>query len=76
MMKSTVTVIITVKSPCNKYIRDTREVHIQDLIQAISQYISRGFEIIAIEELNGCIVDFYSKRLNDDDLDCMASEIS
>ena len=69
------TVIITIKSPSGQHIRDTREVRIYDLIEALSLYLSRGFELVAIEELDGSVLDFYSKRLTDDDIDAMAADI-
>ena len=69
------TVIITIKSPGGQHIRDTREVRLSDLVDALNSYLSRGFEIVAIEELEGSILDFYSKRLTDDDIDAMAADI-
>lgn len=70
----TVTVIITLKSPDGQYIRDTREAHAGGLVSALSKYLERGFEIVAIERLDGSVLDFYSKRLSDDDIDAMAAQ--
>ncbi len=70
----TVTVIITLKSPSGQYIRDTRETHASGLVWALSKYIERGFEIVAIERLEGSVLDFYSKRMTDADLDAMAEQ--
>lgn len=67
------TVIIILKSPNGQYIRDTREARTSDLIQVLNVYLSKGYEIIAIEELEGSILDFYTKRLSDDDIDAMAA---
>ena len=69
------TVIITVKSPTGQHIRDTREVRLSDLVDALNSYLSRGFEIVAVEELEGSVLDFYSKRLGDDDIDAMAADV-
>ena len=69
------TVIITVKSSAGQHIRDTREVRLSDLVDALNSYLSRGFEIVAIEELEGSILDFYSKRLTDEDIDAMAADV-
>ena len=68
-------VIITIKSPDGQHIRDTREVRMSDLVDALNSYLSRGFEIVAIEELEGSVLDFYSKRLTDDDIDAMAADV-
>ena len=69
------TVIITVKSPTGQHIRDTREVRLSDLVDALNSYLSRGFEIVAVEELEGSVLDFYSKRLGGDDIDAMAADV-
>ena len=68
-------VIITVKSPTGQHIRDTREVRLSDLVDALNSYLSRGFEIVAVEELEGSVLDFYNKRLTDDDIDAMAADV-
>ena len=69
------TVIITARSPSGQHIRDTREVRIYDLIEVLDLYLSRGFEIVAIEELEGSVLDFYAKRMTDDDIDAMAADV-
>ena len=70
------TVIITVKSPSGYYNKDIRvNICASNLIQAISNYIANGYEIIALEEFDGDIEDFYNKTLTDDDIDAMAADI-
>lgn len=69
------TIIITLRTPGGQHIRDTRSVRLDELVQALSSYLSKGFEIIAIEELEGSVLDFYSKRLSADDIDAMASQV-
>ena len=67
-----ITVIITVKSRDGQHIRDTRKATATDLVNALNSYLSRGFELVAIEELEKSILDFYSKRMTEADLDAMA----
>tara|TARA_R100000426_G_scaffold61097_2_gene43020 strand:- start:366 stop:530 length:165 start_codon:yes stop_codon:yes gene_type:complete len=45
------------------------------LAQCIGDYLARGYELIAIEEIDEDIEAFYSKRLTDDDIDAMAAEM-
>ena len=45
------------------------------LAQCIGDYLARGYELIAIEEIDEDIEAFYSKRMNDDDIDAMAAEM-
>ena len=45
------------------------------LAQCIGDYLARGYELIAIEELDEDIEAFYSKRMTDDDIDAMAAEM-
>ena len=70
-----ITIIITVKSPNGTYVRDTRKATASDLVNALNSYLSRGFELVAIEKLEGSILDFYSKRMTEADLDAMAADV-
>lgn len=71
------TVIITVKSKITgaQILRDAQELSISDLISVINRYIENEWEIVAIEEIDETIEDFYSKTLTDDDLDAMAADV-
>ena len=70
------TVIITVKSKITgaQILRDAQELSMSDLISVINRYIENEWEIIAIEELDETVDEFYSKRMSDDDIDAMAEE--
>ena len=72
-MKSTI--IITVWAKNYGVYRDVRTVYTSDLIILINDYLSKGYEIIALEEFDGDIEDFYNKTLTDDDIDAMAADI-
>jgi len=69
------TVIITVKAKSGHCMSDIREVSVSDLIDVINAYISNGAELIALEELDETVEEFYSKRMSDDDLDAMAEAL-
>ena len=71
------TVIITVKSKVagGQIIRDAQELTLSEMIAVINRYIANEWEVIAIEELDETIEEFYSKRLTDDDIDAMAADI-
>lgn len=71
------TVIITAKSKITgaQILRDAQELSMSDLICVINRYIANEWEIVAIEELEGSILDFYGKRMTDDDIDAMAAEM-
>ena len=69
------TVIITVKAKNGHCMSDIREVSASDLIDVINAYISNGAELIALEELDETVEEFYSKRMSDDDLDAMAEAL-
>ncbi len=70
------TVIITVKSKISgAYMRDTQELTASEIITVINDYITNGFEIIALEEIDESIEAFYSKRMTDADLHAMAADI-
>ena len=69
------TVSITIKTKNGHYMRDIREVSgIGELIYVINAHLSNGAEIIAVEELDGEVLDFYSKTLTDGEIDAMAEE--
>ena len=71
------TVSITIKTKNGHYMRDIREVSgTGELIYVINAHLSNGAELIAVEELDGEVLGFYSKTLTDDDLDAMAAEIA
>ena len=71
------TIILTVKSyGAPQCFRDVRaNISTSGLAQCINEYITHGYEIIALEEFDGDIEAFYSKRLTDDDIDAMAAEM-
>ena len=71
------TVSITIETKNGHYMRDIREVSgAGDLAYVINAHLSNGAELIAIEEIDGEVLDFYSSTLTDDDLDVMAAEIA
>ena len=68
------TICITVKTKNGQYIRDIQIIEsMAHLIQSIQAHIDNGNEIIATEELDGDVLDFYSSALTDADIDAMAS---
>jgi len=72
------TIIITVKSKSGdgQVIRDAwGSLSASELIAVINRYITNGWNLIALEELDETIEEFYSKRLTDDDIDAMAADI-
>jgi len=72
------TVIITVRGmgrSSEQVIRDAQELTASELIAVINRYIASGWEVVALEEFDGDIEDFYSKTLTDDDIDAMAADI-
>lgn len=72
------TIIITVKSKSGdgQVIRDVwGSLSASELIAVINRYITNGWNLIALEELDETIEEFYSKRLTDDDIDAMAADI-
>lgn len=68
------TICITVKTKNGQYIRDIQIIEsMAHLIHSIQAHIDNGNEIIATEELEGDVLDFYSSGLSDDDIDAMAA---
>jgi hypothetical protein len=68
---------LIIKTNSGNHIRDTREITgTSELVYVINAYLSSGAEIIAIEEIDGDVLDFYSHSLSDDDLDAMAAEVA
>ena len=73
-MKKT-TVIFNVKRPTGEYMRDVRIVDLSEIVYTINAYLSCGWEVIALEEIDGDIADFYDRTLTDDDIDRMAADV-
>ena len=68
-------VSIFIKTRAGDYMRDVRELSgASELIYVINAYLSNGAEIIAIEEVEGDVLDFYSHHLSDADIDAMAAD--
>ena len=58
------------------HIRDVRTIkNASELTVIINDIVSSGGQIVAIEELDTDVLGFYSKSLNDDDLDAMAEAL-
>ena len=58
------------------YIRDVRTIkNASELTVIINDIVSSGGQIVALEELDTDVLGFYSKSLNDDDLDAMAEAL-
>jgi hypothetical protein len=69
------TVIFNVKRPTGEYVRDARTVDLSEIVYTINAYLSCGCEIVALEEIDGDIADFYDRTLTDDDIDRMAADV-
>ena len=71
-----ITVIITVKSKISgAYMRDTQELTASELCGVVNDYTANNFEVVALEEIDETVEEFYSKRMTDADLDAMAADI-
>ena len=58
------------------HMRDVRTIkNASELTVIISDIVSSGGQIVAIEELDTDVLGFYSKSLSDDDLDAMAEAL-
>ena len=58
------------------HMRDVRTIkNASELTIIINDIVSSGGQIVAMEELDTDVLGFYSKSLNDDDLDAMAEAL-
>jgi len=58
------------------YMRDVRTIkNASELTVIINDIVSSGGQIVAMEELDETVEEFYSKRMSDDDLDAMAEAL-